>query len=82
MVKTTVFTILIEHGANLEVTNDNGWTALHFAAYYGQTKIVKILIEIEANLEATTKNKKQRFTLPLQKDTPKLLKPLLRLGLI
>ena len=35
-------------GANLEATTNNKNTALHFAAYYGQTKIVKTLIELEA----------------------------------
>ena len=56
MVKTTVFTILIECGANLDAKNNDGDTALHFAALYGYAETVKALIAAKANLEAKDNN--------------------------
>lgn len=45
--------LLDEGGANIHyaVRQDDGWTALHVAAYFGHVEIVTILHEANANLE-------------------------------
>ena len=36
--------ILIDHGADVNHAKDNGWTALHSAAYHADVKVVKVCI--------------------------------------
>ena len=48
----------ISHGADLEKTNRNGYTALHIAAKFSSFEIIKYLIIVGANFKAkTNKNK-------------------------
>jgi len=45
---------LIRKGANVEATNEYGWTALHYASSMGRLEVVKCLVEQgKANVEAT-----------------------------
>jgi ankyrin repeat protein len=44
--------LLLEKGAELEAKDSSGWTALSYAARYGNEAVVKLLLEIGAELEA------------------------------
>ena len=48
--------LLIENGANIEVKDNNGDTALILASYYRRLEIVKYLVEKGANINATNDN--------------------------
>ena len=80
MVKTTVFTILIESGAKLEAKDNNGSTAIHIAAYYGQTEIVKALIDLGAKLEATIRSKNTALHFAALKGHTETVKALIERG--
>ena len=34
--------VLLEHGAGVNAVQDDGWTALHLAARYGDAEMVKV----------------------------------------
>ena len=44
--------LLIERGADVNVVGENGWTALHGAAYNGADEIARLLLENGAELDA------------------------------
>ena len=52
---------LIENGANLNATNNNGTTALTFATQYNKVDIVKLLLEQKA--DATIKDNDNKTAL-------------------
>jgi ankyrin repeat protein len=45
--------VLIEHGADLDATNDSGTTALMTAALFGQAEIAERLVEAGADRSVT-----------------------------
>lgn len=47
--------MLINREADIEARDDDGWTALHFAASYGYEAVVQMLIDRGANIEARCK---------------------------
>ncbi|EAX97026.1 hypothetical protein TVAG_315280 [Trichomonas vaginalis G3] len=42
--------LLISHGANINEKDEDGKTALHFAAYYNSKEIAELLISNGANI--------------------------------
>jgi ankyrin repeat protein len=47
---------LLKVGASIEVKNNNGWTALMWAAYWGHTPTCALLLEKGASIEAKDNN--------------------------
>ncbi|KAJ7759528.1 ankyrin repeat-containing domain protein [Mycena metata] len=50
-----VVKFLIEHGADVNAENENGYTSLYLASQNGHLDIVKFLVENNANIEASDK---------------------------
>ena len=48
--RESIVSILIQHGADLNIQDDNGWTALHYAAANERNEITEILIKAGADL--------------------------------
>jgi len=46
---TMVARLLVEAGADLHVTDDKGWTPLHWAARTGDMELVKAMIDADAD---------------------------------
>ena len=46
---------LAEFGADLDAQDNEGWTALHYGAYYGYKKVVKELLEEGAHYSISDK---------------------------
>uniref|UniRef100_Q9Y6X6-4 Isoform 4 of Unconventional myosin-XVI n=1 Tax=Homo sapiens TaxID=9606 RepID=Q9Y6X6-4 len=44
-----VVSLILEHGGDLNIVDDQYWTPLHLAAKYGQTNLVKLLLMHQAN---------------------------------
>ena len=44
--------LLIDHGANVNASDKQGWSALMHAAFQGNTELVRILTESDADIEA------------------------------
>lgn len=55
--------LLLDHGANVNLQTDRGWTLLHTAAYYGHVDLVQLLLDYGADVNS--KNKKGRTPLHL-----------------
>lgn len=49
-----IATVLIAHGANVNVRQAQGFTPLHSAAHNGQTALVKLLVDSKANINVKT----------------------------
>ena len=46
--------LLIKHGMDKDLTNKDGYTALHLAAYYGRFNVCKVLIENSVKMDLRT----------------------------
>jgi len=44
--------ILLEHGARIDVNAKNGWTPLHIAVKYGKVEMVQLLINAKARVDS------------------------------
>ena len=43
-------------GFDPNAKTDNGWTALHWASYYGKTAAIELLLKAGADVDAKTNN--------------------------
>lgn len=48
--------LLLEHGADVGATANEGWTLLHVAAFAGRVAIVKMLLEAGADMGVRDKD--------------------------
>lgn len=46
--------ILLENGADVDITNGKGWTPLHIASYYGHLEVAQMLLDYGADPKAET----------------------------
>lgn len=47
-----ICSVLIEHGADTNMPDEDGWTPLHFAAQNGDDRIVRLLLDHQARVNA------------------------------
>jgi len=47
----SVVRLLLEHGADMNVQDDDGWTPLHRASFFGALEVVRVLLEHGADVE-------------------------------
>jgi hypothetical protein len=48
--------LLLKNGSHVDETDDNGWTALHWACKYGNPDAAKALLDLGANVNALSKH--------------------------
>jgi ankyrin repeat protein len=48
----TVVRLLLEHGADINVQDEDGWTPLHWASMNGALEVVRLLLEHGSEVEA------------------------------
>ena len=72
--------MLVQAGANLEATDEDGATALMGAAYNGQTEAVKVLVQAGANLEATDSYVRTALMLAAENVTTEAVSALVQAG--
>ena len=66
--------LLLSKGARLEVTNENGGTLLHSAAYYGNKAVLESLLAHGAKVNATDKNGRSALQVAKQPSIKELLR--------
>jgi ankyrin repeat protein len=54
--KVNVVTILLEYNVDINIENNDGMTALHWAAQKGDLVVLKLLVEKGAKVDSTDKN--------------------------
>jgi hypothetical protein len=55
--EATKIEILLSQGANINSVDEDGWSALHHAAYYGHLDVVQELLKFHVNITKRTKVK-------------------------
>jgi ankyrin repeat protein len=78
--KYLVLKKMIDMGADLNIRDSNGWTALHYSAQYGDFEAVTILIQSKAEIDAYSNNHRTALHLAANKNFPKIVKFLLENG--
>lgn len=73
-----ILSILLQHGADIEKSDNYGWRPLHLACYRGHTEIAKILIHAGADVHASTVKWNEPYYKPtgLYQDDPWTGQPL------
>ncbi|KUL83144.1 hypothetical protein ZTR_10995 [Talaromyces verruculosus] len=73
-----ILSILLQHGADIEKSDNYGWRPLHLACYRGHTEIAKILIDAGADVHASTVKWNEPYYKPtgLYQDDPWTGQPL------
>jgi len=55
---SSTFRLLLEHGADINVQEEDGWTPLHVASRYGALEVMRLLLEHGVDVEAKDKTGK------------------------
>lgn len=58
--------VLLDHNANVNLANPNGWTALVQAAYSGRVECTELLLEAGADLNQSGQDSDGSFKTPLE----------------
>lgn len=66
------------HGARVDTASDKGWTALHYASYYGHTDVVQLLMDNKAALDSRSHDGCTALHLASQQGYVEVVKTLLR----
>ncbi|OAQ99952.1 hypothetical protein LLEC1_04023 [Akanthomyces lecanii] len=77
---SNIVKLLLENGANVEVKDEDGRTALSYIAEQGHEAIVKILLEKGANVEAKDRNGQTPLSWAAEKGHEAIVKMLLEKG--
>jgi len=72
--------LLVEKGSNIELQDNNGWNALHFASYAGRYDVVAYLIRVVANINIQTKYNRSALHLAIEAGQTKIVELLLQNG--
>jgi len=75
-----VLELLLEYGANIDLPDDDGRTALHEAINYGKTEVVRFLIEKGANVNALTTVKTNALYMAEEKGNAEIIELLKKAG--
>jgi ankyrin repeat protein len=77
---TDILTYLIQRGANLDLANSHGWTALHFAAVYKKHLSMAVLLQHGPNAKLATTGGSTALMLSAINNSPKCETLLLQHG--
>ena len=66
---------LIVLGANLDWQNNDGWTALHWCAYFNHPEIAKMLLDAGADVNIQNEKGKRPYEVARTQELKKLLQP-------
>lgn len=61
--------LLLQHDADITVADNDGWSALHIAAFEGNTEFVSWLLEKSTNFGRTSKPEWREIALMLIQET-------------
>lgn len=64
--------LLLTHGTDIEITDDNGWTVLHRAAHQGNKEIINLLLDYGANFEVQTKHGRSPQQVAAENNKPEI----------
>jgi ankyrin repeat protein len=52
---------LLQHGAEVNAIDNEGWNSLHFAAYHNHPAVIEVLLQYRADIYAEDKHGKTPF---------------------
>jgi ankyrin repeat protein len=78
--RVEIVKLLLDEGADVNWTNEYGWTALYAAVYYGHIEIVKLLLHSGADVNKSNNNGGAALYRAIQDDNKTIVKLLLDSG--
>jgi ankyrin repeat protein len=76
----SVVSLLLQHGADIDATNNSGETPLHRAVYWGKVEVVRALLENGANVEAKNNEGQTPIQVAREQDEQDIVQILLEHG--
>lgn len=72
--------ILIDKGADIDIGDDNGWSALFFACQNGNYEVTQLLLERGADIKKKTKTCVTCLMVAVRPDIPEMIQLLIGKG--